>query len=110
MEITNTMILTAITDLSGFVKVLVEDVKTLTEDMVEVKSDIAGMKEDISGIKVELTEVKEEVSSIKQEMKQINEKIGATHDLAIRIDDKVTILNGEFLGTRADVLALQRAR
>jgi len=82
MEVTNAMILTAISDLSGFVK-------TLTEGMVEVKSDIAEMK---------------------QEMKQMNEKIDATHDLAIRIDDKVTILNGEFLGTRADVLALQRAK
>ncbi len=54
--------------------------------------------------------MKEEDSSIKQEMKQMSGKIEAIHDLAIRIDDKVTTLNGEFLGIRADVLALQRAR
>lgn len=96
MEVTNAMLLTAISDLSGFVKVLTEDVKTLTEDMVEVKSDIAGMKVEISGMK--------------QEMQRMIEKINANHDLAIRIDDKVTLLNVDFLGTRADVLALQRAK
>ena len=62
MEITNSVILTAITDLSGFVK-------KHTEDMVEVKRDIAGMKEDISGIR--------------QEMQLMNKKIDGTHDLAI---------------------------
>lgn len=96
MEITNTMILTAITDLSGFVKVLTEDVKTLTEDMVEVKSDIAGMKEEISGMK--------------QDMQQMNEKVDNTYKLSKRIDTKLFILNEDLIQTRAGVLELQHAK
>ena len=103
MEITNTMILTAITDLSGFVKVLTEDVKTLTEDMVEVKSDIAGMKEDISGMK-------EEISGMKKDMQRMDEKIDNTYKLAKRIDNKLSILNEDLIQTRVDVLELQRAK
>ena len=82
MEVTNAMILTAITDLSGFVK-------TLTEDMVEVKSDIA---------------------EIKEEMKQMNLKIDENTKSVRRIDDKLTILNEDLVETRTDVFQLQRAR
>ena len=85
------MILTAFTDLAGFVKIL-------TEAMVEAKSDIAGMKKTIS--------------SIKQEMKQMNGKIDTTYNIAIaqRIDDKLMLLSVDFVGIRADVLALQLAK
>jgi hypothetical protein len=81
-QVTNETILTAISELSGYVK-------TLSADMVEVKKDIA---------------------EIKQETQLMNEKIDTNHKITKSIDRKISLLNDGILTTRADVLELQRSK
>ncbi|MCG7335595.1 hypothetical protein MHZ95_09920 [Sporosarcina sp. ACRSM] len=102
-QVTNETILTAISELSGYIK-------TLSADMMEVKTDIVGMKEEISSIKGNISEIKEEIFEIKEEMQKMNKKIDFTYKLTRAVDNKFTVLNADLITTRAEVLELQRTR
>ncbi|MFC5590501.1 hypothetical protein ACFPRA_16465 [Sporosarcina soli] len=81
-QVTNETILTAISELSNYVK-------TLSADMIEVKQEIV---------------------EIKEEMKRMNEKIDENHKVTKSFDRKIYVLNDEVLTMRADIVELQRAK
>lgn len=81
-QVTNETILTAISELSNYVK-------TLSADMIEVKQGIV---------------------EIKEEMKRMNEKIDENHKVTKSFDRKIYVLNDEMLTMRADIVELQRAK
>ncbi len=81
-QVTNETILTAISELSNYVK-------TLSADMIEVK---------------------QEISEMKVEMQRMNEKIDENHKVTKSFDRKIYVLNDEMLTMRADIVELQRAK
>lgn len=80
--VTNETILTAISELSGYVK-------KLSADMVEVK---------------------QELSEIKVEMQRMNDKVVENHKVTKSFDRKIYVLNDEILTMRADIVELQHAK